>query len=343
MPQTASSIIRLAAFQAKFVGAGGTAPGQTEAIGLTQLNIVLDHISRTIDLFAAVGTWNFTFNTALTTLGGGNISQSGPNPLPMDYLRVQTAGGSTGAQRSSKWYLDGVPYDMTEVDLTEFDDFIQQAGIQAQPYAWAKDLSQYSVQAQVTGSVTIGNQTVGNLSSTTGMVPGMSISGGIGPLVVITPGTTILSVDSGSSTITLSQVPSLPSQLAQTPSTPFSGCSLTVGYPGVGLPYPPPAGAYNAMIRYQRLMPPLTTTQVNAGAICWFPDDDVLIELLAARLMAYSGDNREGQSEAMFKRRMAEYVARADDRDNRAQYAQLDRRFFGPNFSWLANTKKVGF
>lgn len=342
MPRPASSIIRDAAFVAKFSGSFGTAPGQTEPLALTQLNNILDHICRTLDFAAAVGTWNFTFNTAMSVLGGGNISQAGPNPLPMDYLRVQTAGGSTGAQRSSKWYLNGVPYDMTEVDLTEFDDFIQQAGMQSYPYAWAKDFSTYAVMLETTGNVTLGTPNIGGLPSTTGITAGMSISGGIGPLNVIVPGTTILSVNAGASSIAISQPPTL--------SVPggggiqsFTGASIRIGYPGIGLPYPPPSGAYNAMIRYQRLMPPLTMTQVNAGAYCWFPDDQVLETLLAEKLAAFSDDTRAGQFNQFYMKAMGEYIAAADDRANRAQYVQLDRRFFGPNFSWLPNTKWVGF
>jgi len=342
VPYSAADIIRLAAYQAKFSGSAGTAPGQTEPIALTELNAVLDHICRTLDFAAAMGTWNFTFNTALTVTAGGNISQAGPNPLPMDYLRVSVAQGATGAQRSSKWYLLGVPRDMIEIDISQFDDQVQQAGTQSYPYYWAKDFSPYSVMAEVTGDVTIGNQGIANLSSTTNIVAGMSISGGIGPLSLITPGTLIQSVNSGASSLVLNQVPSLASPGQTTPPT-FAGASLRIGYPGIGLPYPPPSGAYNAMIRYQRLMPRLTVTQVNNGVLPWFQDDQVLIDLLAERLMGYSDDSRRAQWNAFYKQEMADHIALADDRGNRGQTVQMDLRWFGSKFDNLNNTKIVGW
>lgn len=164
------------------------------AQALAELNAILAHICRTVDFAAAMGTFNFTFNTNLVSSGSGNIITASPNPLPIDYLRVQTSGGSTGAQRSSKWYISGVPYDMVEVDLTEWDDQVQQAGIQSYPYFWAKDMSQRQIIASVTGDLDQTSQVVVNVSSRTGILPGMTIAGGIGPQSVIVPGTSVLVV-----------------------------------------------------------------------------------------------------------------------------------------------------
>lgn len=339
MPRPASSILSRAALIAKIPGATGLAPGATTSIALDELNDVLGHLCRTIDLSAARGQWNFTFNTQLTTGGGGNIVLSGPNPLPMDYLRVGVSGGSTGSQRSSKWYLQGVAYDMVELDLYEFDDQVQQAGMQSYPYFWAKDMAQKSVVVQTTGDITTGNTTIANIASTTGVQAGMSISGGIGPLVTITPGTTITTV--GTTTLVLSQAPSLPSSgqanITQT------GASLVIGYPGAGYAYPPPSGAYNAMIRYQRLMPALTQAQVDAGAFCWFEDDTVLVNMLAERLMGFSGDSRLAEYRQLSKDGMAQYLPMADDNADRATVPQMDRRYFGRKFSTLPDTKTTGW
>jgi hypothetical protein len=164
------------------------------AQALNELNAILAHICRTVDFAAAMGVFDFTFATALVSSGSGNIITASPNPLPIDYLRVQTSGGSTGAQRSSKWYIQGVPYDMVEIDLTEWDDQVQQAGIQSYPYFWAKDMSQRQIIANVTGDLDTTTQTVINVSSLSGILTGMSAAGGIGPRSVIVPGTTVTPV-----------------------------------------------------------------------------------------------------------------------------------------------------
>jgi hypothetical protein len=300
---------------------------------LADLNSILDLIAETVDFSAAMRTFNFTMNTNLIYSGEGNIIQAAPNPLPIDYLRVQTAGGSTGAQRSSKWYLQGVPYDMVEIDLTEWDDQVQQAGEQSYPYYWAKDMSQRQILANITGDLNSASQTVANLSSTTGYAAGMSIAGGIGPLSVIVPGTTIESINTGAATMVLSAAPTMT----------LAGASLIIGNPPVGLPYPPPSGAFATMIRYQAYMPPLTQAQVDDGAYCWFPDDLILIDLLVERMMAYSDDQRMAEFGAYAERKLGKYTKLADDRSNRGQTVQLDRRSFGKSFSTLQNTKKVGW
>lgn len=333
MPRTAQSIIARAIQISKTgnISTTGIASGYTRQ-ALDELNSVLDHIANTVDFQTAMGTWNFTMNTALASSGAGNIIQASPNPLPLDYLRVQTSGGSSGAQRSSTWYLQGVPYPMIEIDLTEWDQQVQQAGIQSYPYFWAKDLSSRAILFNVTGDLSSASTSVTNLSSTAGMVAGMSIAGGIGPLSAIVPGTTIVSVNS-TTTLTLSAAPTLT----------LAGASLMVGYPGSGLPYPPPSGAYNARVRYQRVMPPLTQAQVDAGVYPWFDDDMVLTNLLAARLMGYADDTRVAQYEALGNEAMKKYLPLADDRSNRANVVELDRRRFGGAFSGLPNTKLVGW
>jgi hypothetical protein len=360
LPQPAFNILSRSLQRAKI---GNVAASGTSIIGfgtqaLQELNSLLDFIAETIDFAAAMGTWFFTFNPNLVNLGNGNITISGPNYLPIDYLRVQTSGGATGAQRTSKWYLQGVPYDMVEIDLTEFDDQVQQAGMQSYPYFWAKDLSQRQIvsinaaggMVPIVGDLSTATTTVNNVSSVTGLAAGMSIAGGIGPISLIAPGTTITAVTAGTpNTLTLSQAPSLPNGA----TVALAGASLMIGYPGAGYPYPPPSGAFQAMIRYQRLMPPLTMAQVNAGAYCWFPDDDVLIDGLTGKLLEYSDDSRSqefiggglqsGDGGGKFGRRMAAYIRTADDKSNRGQSVLLDRRTFGSNFSTLPNTKTIGW
>lgn len=338
MAATALSIIQRATQIARI-------PGQIPH-AISDLNSLLAHICRTVDFSAARGQFNFTFATNLVTSGGGDIVTAAPNPLPMDYLRVGVSGGSTGSQRSSTWYIQGVPYDMIEVDLTEWDNQVMQAGTQSYPYLWAKDMSQLAVIAEPQGDLDTASTTVSNLTSIAGIRVGMSISGGVGPLSIIVPGTTIVGL--GATSLTLSQRPQVPSGQAQIGLT---QASLMIGYPPVGLPYPPPSGAFPVAIRYQRLMPKLTSVQVFSGAYPWFDDDMVLVDGLAGLMMRYSGDSRAAEyigsglqsGEGRFGKAMRQYLRLADDNANRAQSVQLDRRSFGSKFSLLRNTKKVGW
>jgi hypothetical protein len=350
MPRSAASIIASALQIAK-------AP-LYQAQALDELNSLLRFIEDTIDFSAARGQWNFYFNTNLVSSGAGNIIQTAGVPIPIDYLRVQVSGGSSGAQRSSKWYFQGVPYDMVEVDLTEFDDQVQQAGIQSYPYFWAKDLAQYQPIIEVTGDLDASAGTVSNISaiadglgnataSLSAIAQGMSIAGGVGPLSVVVPGATIDAIATAPLMLTLA------SPIGMAPiSASLTGTSLLIGNPGLGLMYPPPSGAYPAMIRYQRRMPRLTQAQVDAGAYPWFSDNDIaLVDGLAGLVMRYSDDSRAsefiggglGSGEGRFGQHIAKYLKTADDNSNRAQVVQLDRRVFGRSFSTLKNTKTVGW
>ena len=329
MPRSAASIIASALQIAKV-------PLYT-AQALDELNSLLRFIEDTIDFSAARGQWNFYFNTNISSTGAGNIIQSAGNPLPIDYLRVQVSGGSSGAQRSSKWYFEGVPYDMVEVDLTEFDDQVQQAGIQSYPYFWAKDLAQYQPIVEVIGDLSASAGTVSNVSvitdglgnatgSLSAIQQGMSIAGGIGPLSVIAPGATISAISTSPLTLTLV------SPIGEAPiSATLAGASLLIGNPGLGLPYPPPSGAYAVMIRYQRRMPRLTQAQVNAGVYPWFSDNDIaLVDGLAGLVSRYSDDSRTsefigsglGSGQGRFGQHIAKYLKTADDNSNRAEVVQ---------------------
>lgn len=335
MPSSASSIITRAGQRAKVISVdvtGNVYGYQSQA--LEELNDILEQIAQTSDFSAARQVFNFFFATNLVVSGAGNIVQAAANPLPLDYLRVETSGGSTGAQRSSKWFLQGVPYDMIELDYAEFYDQVLQPGMQSYPYYCTKDIAQFRLTAQFTGDLSTGSQTVTNVSSVTGISAGMSISGGIGPLFGIVPGTTIIGVSSApTNTLTLSQAPALNQ----------TGASLIAGTPATILVYPPPSGAFAARLPYQSLPPRLTQAQVTAGAVCWYPNDSSLIRWLAGRLMEYSDDTRQREIAAAAKEDFDAFLRQADDRANRAQTVQLDRRVFGRTFSTLRNTKKVGW
>ena len=378
------------------------------AQALDELNSILSHICRTIDFSAARRVFNFYFSTNLVSSGQGNIVTASSNPLPIDYLRVGVSGGSTGSQRSSKWYIQGVPYDMVEIDLTEWDDQVQQAGIQSYPYFWAKDMAQRQIVANIVGDLNAASQYVNNVSALTNILVGMSVAGGIGPLSVVVPGTTVLalvpslvttgdthtstlldsipstaelvvgqgvsgtgipiganiSLINSSTSVTLTQAATATAssvaitfanmlELSAAPTATLPAATLMVGNPPVAYPYPPPAGAYPVMLRYQAIMPDLTQAQVNAGAYCWFDDDLAIRDALIGQMLGYSyiGQTNAveyigsglGSGEGRFGKRMEQYLKLADDNANRAQTVQLDRRVFGRSFSALKNTKTVGW
>ena len=113
----------------------GAVPGLHRAGG-ELLNAILSDLCQTYDLDLAKGTFNFNFNPGLvTTSAYPNIQAGGgPYPLPADFLRC--------VKDEVIWFLQGVPYPMIPVDLSEYDWYVQQAGNQSYPYIFATDMSQ---------------------------------------------------------------------------------------------------------------------------------------------------------------------------------------------------------
>ena len=101
------------------------------------LNTILQELCQTYDLDVAKGTYTFNFNPGLvTTSVYPNITPGGgPYPLPADYLRMVD-------DKDAMWFLLGVPYPMIPCDLSEYDNLVQQAGLQNYPYIFATDMSQ---------------------------------------------------------------------------------------------------------------------------------------------------------------------------------------------------------
>lgn len=107
------------------------------------LNAILSDLCQTYDFALARGLFTFTFtSTSSSMIGGQNIGASGPYKLPADYLRTSGSSGAEGAQKSTFWLLNGVPYPMVPCDLAEFDMQVQQAGISSYPWLWATDMAQ---------------------------------------------------------------------------------------------------------------------------------------------------------------------------------------------------------
>ena len=137
MPLTAAQIVTRACKIARapaFLADGGDI-----------LNQILSELCQTYDFDIAQGVAYFNFNS-LT--GGDDFNadfsadfgpilvgglNSGPYSLPPDYLR---------SKRDDVFYtIDGVKYVMINIDLSEFDGLVQQAGLMSYPQNYATDLS----------------------------------------------------------------------------------------------------------------------------------------------------------------------------------------------------------
>lgn len=126
MSMTATQLVTLACQVAKV-------PGMTSQAGQL-LNMVLQDLAQTYDLFLARKTYQFNFNPGIVDPLGRFQNGVGPYPLPADFLRCVD-------DKSVYWTLLGVPYPMIPIDLAEMDMTVQQAGLQAYPYWFATDLS----------------------------------------------------------------------------------------------------------------------------------------------------------------------------------------------------------
>jgi len=129
MALSAAQIINLALQTAK-------APAFTAQAG-QWLNAVLQELCQDYDLDVSKGTYVFNMNPGIGTSAiYPNIQPGGgPYPLPTDFLRMVD-------DKDAVWYLNGVPYPMIPCDLSEYDNFVQQAGMQSYPYIFATDMSQ---------------------------------------------------------------------------------------------------------------------------------------------------------------------------------------------------------
>ena len=122
MPLQAQQIVALACQDAK-------CPGFVSQAGQF-LNAALQDYCMNYDIEDALGTNNFTFNSAT---GNG----SGPYQLPADYLRTRVQDGTD----EFFYTISGVPYPLIQCTLTEYDWMVQTAGFQNFPYYYATDLS----------------------------------------------------------------------------------------------------------------------------------------------------------------------------------------------------------
>jgi hypothetical protein len=277
--------------------------------GLDGLNIVLGGICQNEDFALARGLFQFNFNPSLITLFG-----SGPYPLPLDYLRTSGSSGAEGVTKSA-WFLypaptfpSGQPMPLVPIDLGEFDQY-PQLNAQGLPSVIATDMGGPLTQRIIlatTASLSAGS-TAGTVGVSSGLYNGLSMAG-----EGVQPGTTI--TVSGSN-ITLS----LPATGTSTTASVFFGIAP------VAYVYPAPVGPYPVSIRYQRMMPDIFDT----SRYPWFPDEDYLIEKLAALMMPITGDTRRAEFDASAEHTLGKYKSMVDDTRNRAQTVQMDARRYG--------------
>jgi len=110
--------------------------------------------------------------------------------------------------------------------------------------------------------------------------------------------------------------------------------------------WPPPSGAYQAMIRYRRQMPDIANASASS-TVPWFPNQNYLLTRLAGELMKDTDDARcdtflgdgPGGAQGILKR----YLMMKDDSTDRSTDVKLDRRRFGKSTVALPNTKLVGW
>lgn len=295
-------------------------PGMVQQ-GIDGLNIVLGELCLHEDFALARGLFQFNFNPALVTLFG-----SGPYSLPLDYLRTSGSSGSEGVTQSA-WFMypapdfpSGQPMPLVPIDLGEFDRY-PKLNSQGLPSVIATDMGGPLTQRIVlatTVSLTAGS----TATVAAGLSSGLSMAG-----EGVTPGTTI--TVSGSN-ITMSQ-----------PATAtIPAASVFFGIAPVAYIYPAPVGPYPANIRYQRWMPPI----IDTSRFPWFPDEDYLVEKLAARMMPITGDSRKAEYDADAERILGKYKNLADDKTNRAQTVQMDARYYGNGAGQrLRITKQAGW
>lgn len=125
---------------------------------------------------------------------------------------------------------------------------------------------------------------------------------------------------------------------------PYSYTVTTQGSPVDNTPemsfYPPPAQPLTLTIRNQYKPNDIeATTAVFAATVPWFPNQALLTDMLAERMMGYTGDQRR----AAFRTQiygtpgvdpgdLSRYLKMMDDKENYAMTVKLDpRRFANPN------------
>lgn len=287
------------------------------------LNVILEELAQNYDFDLAKGTYSFTFPTATRAIGNLNASlASGPIFLPADYLRAKRG--------DIMWFNAGFPMQLIPIDLEEFDRLVQTPGLMSFPTIWATDMSQPQI-LKTTGDLHT-STTIDNIPSTSGLYVGAVVVAKDVPMF-----TTVTAVAATSVTI------------SQAATATFASEFILFQQPPMAYVWPPASGAYPAMVRYTRQVPPMTTPETS-NYYPWFPDTQYLITALAGRLMQLTGDDRW---EAFLSDnsdlhpggagvQLRKYLVMKDDTTDRSKRVTLDRRRFGLGVVNLPPSKILG-
>jgi hypothetical protein len=268
----------------------------------------------------------------------GNQFGSGPYLLPVDYLRLSGSSGSSGAQKSFIWWLQGVPYPVIPMDLAEFDLQVQQAGLQSFVWLSATDMStpiDDRILLTTTGDVSQGSTLVQNLAATTRLIGG-NVLGVAGQGIV--PGTMLRGVGG--------TPPQAEAVISQPANATIKGASLIFGYCPVVFIYPPPQSPLQAMIRYQKRMPDV----FDLTRYPWFHHDSYMLQKLTGWLCSLNDDDRAQQLlggpdvVGSPDQKLRLWLAAKDDEPSHPKTVGLDRRVFGRGWAGSTKvTKQVGW
>lgn len=120
---------------------------------------------------------------------------------------------------------------------------------------------------------------------------------------------------------------------------PYSYCVDVTGSPNLATPqmsfYPPPASALTLTIRNQYQPNDIEASDFST-TVPWFPNQDLLVMMLAERMMSYTGDQRKsafhneiyGSALAGDPGMLSRYLKMMGDQENYAQTVKLDPRRF---------------
>lgn len=105
----------------------------------------------------------------------------------------------------------------------------------------------------------------------------------------------------------------------------------------------PAAGAYAATVRYQPVPDPIVTPETSTS-VPWFPNTQLLIDMVSENLMRITNDDRLAGFVGMNEMNLTKYLKMKDDPETGVKRVTLDREYFGANL-WgrLPNTKNVGW
>lgn len=299
------------------------------------LNAILSDLCMSRDLAIARGLYTFTLSPTQTSTLNGVTNFGGPYPLPMDYLRASGSSGSDGYQ-TGFWYFFqqqgnlSQPMPLKPLDLGRYDMLVQLPN-PSLPTLYTTDISPEQtandrIVLQTTAAVTINTNTITlSASPPTSLATGMGAAG-----QGIAPGSTITNIAGSVLTLSLNATATV------------AAASVFFGIQPNAYIWPQSNGAYPAFLRYQRRMPNIT----DFTRMPWFELDGYLIDELASRLMAQSGDDRRRARHQEAEERLTDYLKLSDDKTDRAQTVILDTNRFNVGTSSWSNkpqTKQIGW